>query len=176
MLCGMGTAFLKNVLPFYSLMNVAGHSVTLSHLFYLTAIVFGGYYTARIAYHSLLARIFDMNVLMSAAIIGAIAIGEAEEGAMVAFLFSLGNLLQSYTMDKARNALKFLMDLAPQEASLKKGGSLMRVPLSELSVGDLIVIKPGLQSMKLPSPGNLSQQIKHQEVKFLRVRSTGRVR
>jgi Cd2+/Zn2+-exporting ATPase len=46
-------------------------------------------------------------------------------------------------MDKARNALKFLMDLAPQEASLKKGGSLMRVPLSELSVGDLIVIKPG---------------------------------
>ena len=132
-LCGTGAALLKNVLPFYSLMSIAGHSLTLSnllsHLFYLTAIVFGGYYTARIAYHSLLARTFDMNVLMSVAIIGAIAIGEAEEGAMVAFLFSLGNLLQSYTMDKARNALKLLMDFAPQEASLKKGGSLIRVPL-----------------------------------------------
>jgi Cd2+/Zn2+-exporting ATPase len=105
--------------------------------------MFGGYYIARIAYHSLLARSLDMNVLMSIAIIGAIAIGEVEEGAMVVFLFSLGNLLQSYTLDKARNSLKLLMDLAPQEANLKKGGSLIRVPLSELTVGDLIVVKPG---------------------------------
>jgi Cd2+/Zn2+-exporting ATPase len=142
-LCGIGAALLKSVIPFSSLVSVAGQSLTLSHLFYLFAIVFGGYYTARIAYHSLLAKSFDMNVLMSAAIIGAIAIGEVAEGAMVAFLFSLGNLLQSYTLDKARNSLKMLMDLAPQEANLKRGGSMVRVPLSELKVGDVIVVKPG---------------------------------
>jgi Cd2+/Zn2+-exporting ATPase len=142
-LCGMVSALLKSVLPLYSLVSVAGHSLTLSHLFYLFAIVSGGYYFARSAYYSILAKSLDMNVLMSVAIIGAIAIGEVEEGAMVAFLFALGNLLQSYTLDRARNALKLLMDLAPQEANLKRGGTLVRVPLAELRVGDIIVVKPG---------------------------------
>lgn len=149
-LCGMATDLLKNFLPFFKLVSVAGYSLTLSQLFYLIAIVFGCYYTIRIAYHSLLARIFDMNVLMSIAVMGAIAIGETEEGAMVSFLFALGNLLQTYTMDKARNSLRLLMDLVPQEANLKRGENLIRVSLSELNVGDTIIVKPG---EKIPVDG-----------------------
>jgi Cd2+/Zn2+-exporting ATPase len=80
---------------------------------------------------------------MTVAVIGAVAIGEVEEGAMVSFLFSLGNLLQSYTLDKTRNALRLLIDLAPREANLKTGGVLKKVPVTELKVNDIIVVKAG---------------------------------
>ncbi|MBW1856402.1 MAG: cation-translocating P-type ATPase, partial [Deltaproteobacteria bacterium] len=125
----------KNVIPFYSLL-VGGYHLTLSHLFCLCAILSGGYYVAKSGYHSLRARTFDMNLLMSIA-------GEFAEGAIVVFLFSLGNTLQSYTMDKARNAIRSLMDLAPKEAHLKRGGRLIKVPVSELKINDAIVVKPG---------------------------------
>jgi Cd2+/Zn2+-exporting ATPase len=101
-----------------------------------------------------MAKTFDMNFLMTAAVIGALGIGELEEGAMVVFLFSLGNSLQSYTMDKARNALRSLMDLAPTEAHLKKGGQLIRVPVADIKIGDLVIVKPG---EKVPVDGAVVQ-------------------
>ncbi|MBP1722077.1 MAG: heavy metal translocating P-type ATPase, partial [Deltaproteobacteria bacterium] len=135
-------------------LTVAGQSITPSHLLYLLAIFTGGYHVARSGYYSLIAKTFDMNFLMSAAVIGALGIGELEEGAMVVFLFSLGNTLQSYTMDKARNALRSLMDLAPKEAHLKKGGRLLRVPVSDIKIGDLVIVKPG---EKVPVDGSVVQ-------------------
>ncbi|MBW2653331.1 MAG: cadmium-translocating P-type ATPase, partial [Deltaproteobacteria bacterium] len=81
--------------------------------------------------------------LMSLAVIGALSIGEFAEGAIVVFLFSLGNTLQSYTMDKARNSIKSLMDLTPKEAYLRRGGRLIKVSVSELKIDDMIIVKPG---------------------------------
>lgn len=133
---------LKNVFPFYSLWMGKYH-LTLPHLLCLCSVLSGGYYVAKSGYHSLLARTFDMNLLMSIAVIGALGLGEFAEGAIVVFLFSLGNTLQSYSMDKARNAIRSLMDLAPKEAHLKKGGHLIRVPVSELKINDTILVKPG---------------------------------
>jgi len=133
---------LKSVIPFYSLW-MGGYHLTLPYLFCFCAVLSGGYYVAKSGYHSLLARTFDMNLLMSIAVIGALGIGEFAEGAIVVFLFSLGNTLQSYTMDKARNAIRSLMDLAPKEAYLKKGGRLIKVPVFELKINDIIVVKPG---------------------------------
>lgn len=118
-------------------------TLTTTHLLYLLAILTGGYPVAKSGYYSLRAKTFDMNFLMSVAVAGALGIGEFAEGAMVVFLFSLGNALQSYTMDRARNALHYLMGLSPREAHLKRGGRLLTVPLSELAVGDTIIIKPG---------------------------------
>jgi Cd2+/Zn2+-exporting ATPase len=126
----------------YSL-PIGSYSLTLTNIFYFLAVISGGYYVAKSGCHSLLAKTFDMNFLMSVAVIGALAIGEYAEGAIVVFLFSLGNTLQSYTMDKARNAIRVLMDLAPKEAHLKKGGRLLKVPVSELKLDDIIVVKPG---------------------------------
>jgi len=136
------TYLIKNSIPFHLLL-IAGHHITLAHLFYLCAILSGGYYVAKGGYHSLLAKTFDMNFLMSVAVIGALCIGEFAEGAIVVFLFSLGNTLQSYTMDRARNAIRLLMDLAPKEAHLKRGGHLIKVPVSELRLDDTIIVKPG---------------------------------
>jgi Cd2+/Zn2+-exporting ATPase len=141
-LIAIGTYLLENSVSSYSL-QIGSYSLTLINIVHLLAIISGGYYVAKSGYHSLLAKTFDMNFLMSAAVIGALAIGEYAEGAIVVFLFSLGNTLQTYTMDKARNAIRLLMDLAPKEAHLKKGGRLLKVPVSELNVGDIIVVKPG---------------------------------
>lgn len=136
------THLFKNVIPFHSLL-MGEHYLTLTYLFYIFAILSGGYYVAKSGYHSLLSRTFDMNFLMSVAVIGALCIGEFAEGAVVVFLFSLGNTLQTYTMDKARNAIRSIMDLAPKEAHLKRGGRLIKVPVSELRIDDTIVVKPG---------------------------------
>jgi Cd2+/Zn2+-exporting ATPase len=133
---------LRYYIPFPSF-PLGTHTLTLTHLFYLCAIFSGGYFVAKSGYHSLRAKTFDMNFLMSVAVVGALGIGEFAEGAMVVFLFSLGNALQSYTMDKARNAIKSLMDLSPKDAHLKRGGRLLTVPVSELAIGDAIIIKPG---------------------------------
>ncbi len=131
---------------------VAELPITLPHLLYLFAIIAGGYHVARSGYYSLMAKTFDMNFLMTVAVIGALGIGEIEEGAMVVFLFSLGNTLQSYTMDKTRNALRSLMDLAPKEAHLKKGGRLLNIPVFDIRIGDLIIVKPG---EKVPVDGSI---------------------
>ncbi|MDX1777743.1 MAG: heavy metal translocating P-type ATPase, partial [Thermodesulfobacteriota bacterium] len=134
--------FLTNLVPI-PFISMGPYSLELSHILYLCAIFTGGYYVARSGYHSLISRTFDMNFLMSVAVLGALAIGEFAEGAFVVFLFSLGNTLQSYTMDKARNAIRSLMDLTPKVAHMKKGGRLQQVPVTELAVGDLIIVKPG---------------------------------
>ncbi len=136
------THLFKDIIPFQQL-SIGEYHLTLPHLFYLFAMLSGGYYVAKSGFHSVMAKTFDMNFLMSVAVAGALAIGEFEEGAIVVFLFSLGNTLQAYTMDKARNAIRMLMDLSPKEANLKKGGRLISVPVSELKKGDIIIVRPG---------------------------------
>ena len=136
------TQLLNHTLPYY-LLTTGLYTLTLPQVLYLLAIISGGYYSAKSGYYSLLSKTFDMNFLMTTAVIGALGIGEFEEGAMVIFLFSLGNTLQSYTMERARNAIRLLMALAPKEAFLKRGGRLIKVPIAELKVGDTIIVRPG---------------------------------
>ncbi|MGB3225134.1 MAG: heavy metal translocating P-type ATPase [Desulforhopalus sp.] len=107
------------------------------------AVIIGGFHAARSGLYGLRALSFDMNVLMTAAVLGAAAIGEWHEGAMVAFLFSLGNTLQNYTLDKTRNSIRALMELAPPEATVKRGIEEVRLPVEEIAVGETIIVKPG---------------------------------
>ena len=88
---------------------------TAATVLYAVTIVTAGYHPARSGLYGARNLVFDMNFLMTVAIIGAAAIGEWSEGATVAFLFSLGNTLQTYTMDKTRSSIRSLMQLAPPE-------------------------------------------------------------
>lgn len=116
---------------------------TVTGLFFL-AIVSGGFYVSRAAWTAVrLTHVPDMNVLMTLAILGAMAIGEWLEGALVIFLFSLGETLESYTMNRARNAISALVSLAPQEAIRLDGNLQERTPVEKLRVGDLILVPPG---------------------------------
>lgn len=111
-------------------------------LYALTAIL-GGFHAAKSGLYSLRFLSLDMNFLMTTAIVGAAAIGEWGEGATVAFLFSFGNTLQTYTMDKTRRSIQTLMELAPPEALVRRGQQEKRLPIEDIVVGDIIIVKPG---------------------------------
>ncbi|MBP2656172.1 MAG: heavy metal translocating P-type ATPase [Firmicutes bacterium] len=111
-------------------------------LFVLTAII-GGYSSAKIGLYGLRSWTFDMNFLMTVAVIGAAVIGEWGEAATVAFLFSFGNTLQTYTMDKTRQSIRALMELAPPEALVRRGGQELRMLVEDIVLGDVIIVKPG---------------------------------
>ncbi len=110
---------------------------------YLLATAIGGYWTFRRGIIALWARSFDMNALMTIAVTGAILIRQWEEAGVVAFLYSLSNLLESYTMEKARRSIRGLMELAPADALVRRDGVEARLPVRDIQPGDLVLIAPG---------------------------------
>jgi Cd2+/Zn2+-exporting ATPase len=111
---------------------------------YLAAIAVGGIPIFRAAIAGLKARHLDMNVLMSAATVGAVGIGQWAEAASVVVLFAAGNALQVYAIDRTRGAVRALVRLAPNEVLLRRsGGSEVVVRAEEVEVGDTVVVRPG---------------------------------
>jgi Cd2+/Zn2+-exporting ATPase len=110
---------------------------------FLAAIISGGWFIAPNAVAA--ARRFapDMNLLMTIAVLGAAGIGEWSEGAAVAFLFALSELLESFSVARARRAIQSLLKLAPQSALLKDGDRFDEVPVEKVHVGDIIAVKSG---------------------------------
>jgi Cd2+/Zn2+-exporting ATPase len=80
---------------------------------------------------------------MTIAVLGAASIGEWSEGAAVAFLFALSELLESFSVARARRAIQSLLKLAPQSALLKDGDRFNEVPVEKVHVGDIIAVKSG---------------------------------
>ena len=110
---------------------------------YCAAIVVGGLPIFRAALAGIRARHLDMNVLMSAAVIGGAAIGQWAEAASVVVLFAAGNALQIYAIDRTRGAVRALARLAPDEVLVKRGASEQLVPIDAVAVGEVVVVKPG---------------------------------
>ena len=110
---------------------------------YLAAIVVGGVPIFRAAIAGIRARHLDMNVLMSAATVGAVGIGQWAEAASVVVLFAAGNALQVYAIDRTRGAVQALAGLAPDEVLVRRGGSEKVVPADEVAVGETVVVRPG---------------------------------
>lgn len=119
---------------------------------YALSMIIGGYRPARSAFYAIKSGSLDMNVLMTVAAIGAALIGEWLEGATVVWLFAIGNWLQTNSIEKTRDSIRTLMDLAPAEAWVKKGESMVRLPVEDVGVGDIIVVKPG---EKVPLDGEI---------------------
>lgn len=132
--------------------SYTGVSTTMSTILYAVAMIISGYKPVKSAYYSIKSRSLDMNVLMSAAAIGAALIGEWLEGATVVWLFSLGTTLQNMSIEKTRNSIRNLMDLAPSEAWVKIGAKLTKKAVEDITVGEIIVIKPG---DKVPLDGKI---------------------
>ena len=110
---------------------------------YLAAIAVGGLPIFRAAIAGIRARHLDMNVLMSAATVGAVGIGQWAEAASVVVLFAAGNALQIYAIDRTRGAVRALAGLAPDEVLVRRGGSEVIVPAQEVAVGDTVAVRPG---------------------------------
>ena len=101
---------------------------------------------------------FNIDLLMVVAAIGAAVLGQWAEGALLLFLFSLGHALEHYALGRARNAIKALAELAPQEATVvREAGGVRRearVPIGEVRPGDLVVVKP---ADRLPVDGTVAE-------------------
>lgn len=110
---------------------------------YAAAILIGGYSLFIKGFKNLVRLNFDMNTLMTVAILGAAAIGEWGEGATVVILFAISEALECYSMDKARQSIESLMDIAPKEALIRRGNEEMMVPVDDIQVGDIMIVKPG---------------------------------
>lgn len=88
-------------------------------------------------------RQLDINALMTIAIIGAALIGEWLEAATVVVLFSIGEALEDYSMDRARRSIRSLMSLTPDEATIRRDGKEMTLPVDEIVPGDVVIVRPG---------------------------------
>ncbi len=110
----------------------------------LTAIALGGRETLRKGLLSLRAAAFNMNFLMTVAVIGAMALGEWPEAAMVTVLFGLAEALEGRAVDRARQAIRTLLELAPEEACrLSPQGEEQIIPVGEVEVGQVLRVRPG---------------------------------
>jgi Cd2+/Zn2+-exporting ATPase len=109
---------------------------------YVLAYVAGGYFTVREAVESLRARQLKIDSLMIVAAIGAAALGEWAEGALLLFLFSLGHALENFAMGRARRAIEALASLRPETALVRRNGELIEVGVETLQVGEIVVVKP----------------------------------
>lgn len=107
------------------------------------AIVIGGASLFMKGLKNLSRFTFDMNTLMTIAILGAALIGEWGEGAMVVILFAISEALERYSMDKARQSIESLMDIAPKEALIRRGTEEMIVQVDDIQIGDIMIVKPG---------------------------------
>src|SRR3982751_2859767 len=112
---------------------------------YAVAYISGGFYSVQEAWNTLKQRQFDVNFLMIIAAVGAALIGEPREGAILMFLFSLSNPLETYAMGRTHASVRALLDMAPNEADVYRDGQIVRVPVEELPVGALVLVRPGAQ-------------------------------
>ncbi len=115
----------------------------LALVFYALAYLAGGYDVATHAIPSALRGKFDTDVLMLAAAAGAAVLGEWQEGAFLLFLFALGHAGEHYALDRARNAVNALGQLMPQSAQVRRGDQIVALPVAQVQVGDVVVVRPG---------------------------------
>ncbi len=141
--CLTGFAMFLSVLDF-------PHEVTIP--MYVAAVVTGGYYIARRGFFAAKQLNPDINFLMSGAVIGAMYIGDWAEAATVTFLFALAELLESWSMDRARNAIRSLMELAPPQALVRRNGQEQILLVEEARLGDIFIVRPG---EKIPLDGRV---------------------
>lgn len=110
----------------------------------LVSIATGGWPTYKKGWIALKSGILNMNALMSIAVTGAILIGQWPEAAMVMFLFALAEVIEVLSLDRARNAIRGLLAMAPEKATVQQpDGSWQEVPAKTVALGELVRIRPG---------------------------------
>jgi Cd2+/Zn2+-exporting ATPase len=125
-------------------MGLAHGVPVVSEIFYALAILSGAWYVLPKAWLSVRRLRPDMNLLMTLAVLGAVAIGEWFEAATVAFLFAVSLTLESWSVGRARRAVESLLAIAPPTVRvLREDGAQIEVPASEVKIGTRFLVKPG---------------------------------
>ncbi len=112
-------------------------------LLFMLAYIAGGWNVSRHAWSAIREKRFDTDILMVLAALGAAVLGEFAEGGLLLFLFSLGHALEERALDKARMAIKSLAQIHPKTALVRENGMEIKRPVDEISIGSIVIIKPG---------------------------------
>ena len=120
-----------------------GEDHLLTKALYILAIIIGGYDLFKEGFSDLIKLDFSMESLMTIAIIGAAFIGEWAEGSIVVILFAISEALERFSMDKARQSIRSLMDIAPKEALIRRNNVEQLVSVDKIDIDDIMIIKPG---------------------------------
>lgn len=134
------------------LWETLAHQVAIADVLFLIAIGLTGMPVVREGIESAMNRQLDMDLLMGTAILAATGIGYFIEAATLAVLFSIAELLEEYAMDRARDSLRELMALSPDEATVRRDGSEETLPVGEIETGDTVLVRPG---EKIPVDGTV---------------------
>ena len=123
----------------------------INNAIYIVAYIIVGFEIVKKAVRNIArGKVFDENFLMTIATLGAFGIGEFPEAVAVMLFYQVGELFQSYAVDKSRKSISNLMDIRPDFANIEKNGKLEKVDPDEVEIGDIIVVKPG---EKIPLDG-----------------------
>lgn len=144
-ICGLFTlaAFVLEKTGWKGIITIILHS---------TAIIVGGYYPAKMALGALRTLTLNIRTLMVTGAIGAVTLGLWEEAATLVFIYLLGDILEIYTVNKSRGAIRMLMELAPKEALVRRNEKETVLPVEEVEISNVIIIRPG---EKIPLDGKV---------------------
>lgn len=121
-------------------LGLISHNVQLA--FYVLTYLAGGTFATREAIRALREGSVEVDLLMVVAAIGAATIGGWVEGGVLLFLFSLGNALEHFALGRTHRAIRALMELSPEDALVVRDGEERRIPVEELVVGDVVIVRP----------------------------------
>jgi len=109
----------------------------------IAAVIFGGFQRFIAGFQDAFKRKITVNVFVVVALLATMAIGEFRPAAIIVFIMAAAGALESYTLDKTRKSIRDLLDFAPRMATVRRQGDEIVVPVTELQVGDVVVVKPG---------------------------------
>lgn len=115
----------------------------ISSVIFLVVIAISGHELIINGIKGLLKGNFNMNLLMTIAVLGSFAIGSGAEGAVIIFLFFIAEFLEDYAGNKARKSIEALLKLAPSTATIKRNGKNVKLHVNDVKVDDILVIRPG---------------------------------
>lgn len=122
---------------------MSGQSHPMTALLILISSLVLGYQLFKSGLKNLTRLTFDMRTLMTVAVFGGVLIGEWLEVGIVVMLFRVSELLESYSMDRARQSIASLVDMAPTQAQIRRPSGDEMVEVDEIQIGDVMVVKPG---------------------------------
>ncbi len=144
---------IASVILFVFSMIVKFENVWINNIIFLISYLLVGIKILKKAIKNILrGKVFDENFLMSLATVGAFAVGEFPEAAMVMILYQIGELFQDYAVNKSRKSIASLMDIRPDYANVYREDKIEKVNPSEVTIGEIIVVKPG---EKIPLDGTV---------------------
>lgn len=135
-------AILFMILGFLS-SYINGENNLITILLFFSSMIIGGLPLFKVGFQNLSRFDFDMKTLMTVAAIGGAIIGEWGEVALIVVLFAFSEELERFSMDKARQSIRSLMDIAPKQALVRRNGHEQMIHVDDIMIGDTMIVKPG---------------------------------